>query len=68
MTFELADSDYIELKNLLKVSGLCADGGNAKDVISKGLVSVDGHIELRKGCKIRKGQKIEYLNKMILVT
>ena len=68
MTFELANSEYIELKNLLKASGLCVDGGSAKEVISKGLVHVDGQVELRKGCKIRNGQTVEFQNRTILVS
>ena len=57
--FNLED-DYIELNKLLKVTGLCATGGMAKIAIDEGLVKVDGIIELRKRCKIRKGQKIAF--------
>ena len=53
-------NDYIELNKLLKVTGLCATGGMAKIVIDEGLVKVDGKTELRKRCKIRKGQRIDF--------
>ncbi len=50
--------EYIELMKLLKASGLCDTGGMAKLVIEDGLVYVDGKIEFRKRCKVRKGQKV----------
>jgi len=67
MEFELSGHEYIELKNLLKVVGLCEDGGSAKFAIDEGLVRVDGTVELRKGCKIRKGQVVVYNGKTVKV-
>lgn len=66
-TFQLT-SDYIELVKLLKVTGLCATGGEAKLVTADGLVQVDGKTELRKKCKIRKGQTVTYHDSTIQVT
>lgn len=54
------EKDYIELNKLLKVTGLCATGGIAKVVIDEGSVKVDNKTELRKRCKIRKSQKIDF--------
>lgn len=51
--------DFIELVKLLKASGLCSSGGMAKVLTGEGRVRVDGVVELRKGCKIRKGQRVE---------
>lgn len=51
---------YIELMKLLKASGLCDTGGMAKLVIEDGLVYVDGKIEFRKRCKLKKGQSISF--------
>jgi len=59
-SFDLAGHEFIELHNLLKVTGLCASGGEAKGVIAEGLVRVDGTVELRKRCKIHTGQRVEY--------
>jgi len=59
-SFDLAGHEFIELHNLLKVTGLCASGGEAKGVIAEGLVRVDGAVELRKRCKVRSGQRVEY--------
>ncbi len=53
-------TDYIELHQLLKIAGPCVSGGQAKYLISEGLVFVDGKIELRKKCKIRPGQEVVF--------
>jgi ribosome-associated protein len=65
--FELNGSEYIELKNLLKVSGLTENGAEAKALISEGKISVDGQIETRKACKIRSGQTVTFKGKSIKV-
>ena len=58
--FSLGGRSNIALHNLLKVEGLCESGATAKQVISEGLVSVDGQVELRKRCKIKAGQCVEF--------
>lgn len=60
-------SDVIELHQLLKAAGLVGSGGMAKMVIAEGLVKVDEQVELRKRCKIRKGQIVEYAGEVIVV-
>lgn len=50
--------DYIELNQLLKVSGLCDSGGAGKMLVSNGVVSVDGKVELRKTCKVHANQVV----------
>jgi ribosome-associated protein len=52
--------EYIELNKLLKASGVCETGGQAKMIIEDGLVFVDGEIETRKRRKIRDGMIVEY--------
>jgi ribosome-associated protein len=47
--------------------GLCESGGVAKAVIGEGRVKVDGAVELRKRCKIRTGQRVEFAGLQILV-
>ncbi len=54
------DGAYIELIKLLKATGLCGTGGMAKMVVDDGLVLVDGNVELRKRCKIKSGQAVEF--------
>lgn len=65
--FSLAGHDYIELNNLLKVVGLVGSGGMAKTLIAEGMVIVDGKVELRKRCKIRAGQVVEFQNEIVKV-
>jgi len=67
MEFELAGHDYIELCNLLKVTGLCSSGGEAKTLIADGEVRVDGAIETRKRCKIRSGQTVEFAGETLQI-
>jgi ribosome-associated protein len=57
LDFEL-DRDYVELNQLLKLSGLCDSGGAGKAIVASGVVSVDGEQELRKTCKIHSGQVV----------
>jgi len=65
--FILGSSEYIELNHLLKIMGFCYSGGMAKAVIAEGLVKVDGEVELRKRCKIRKGRVVEFEGCKVLV-
>lgn len=65
--FKLNGSEYIELKNLLKVSGLCDSGGEAKTVIDQKKVLVDGVLETRKGLKVKAGQIVTFKGKQIKV-
>ena len=60
-------TEFIELFKLLKVTGLCESGGMAKCAVSQSAVKVDGQIETRKACKIRRGQGVEYDGQRILV-
>ena len=52
--------EYIELCSLLKAANLVMSGGEGKEVVAQGLVTVDGQLELRKRCKIRPGQRVEF--------
>ncbi len=52
--------DYIELNKLLKASGLCGTGGQAKMIIKDGLVIVDGKIEIRIRRKLKHGMIVKY--------
>jgi ribosome-associated protein len=55
--FELR-GEHIALDALLKATGAAPSGGAAKALVAAGRVQVDGHIELRKTCKIRAGQVV----------
>jgi ribosome-associated protein len=58
-TFEL-NGEYVELNQLLKLVGACNSGGEGKQRVAEGLVTVDGEVELRKTCKVRAGQVVRY--------
>jgi ribosome-associated protein len=50
--------EFIELHQLLKLSGLADSGGAGKALVASGEVQVDGRQELRKTAKIRPGQSV----------
>jgi ribosome-associated protein len=50
--------EYIELHNLLKVTGVVNSGGAGKAMVAEGGVRVDGQTELRKTCKIKPGARV----------
>ncbi len=53
------DKDYIELCNLLKLTGIASSGGQGKLMVANGDVMVDSEVETRKTAKIRVGQIVE---------
>ena len=57
VNFDLA-GEFVELNQLLKLTGLCDSGGAGKNLVASGVVSVDGKKELRKTAKIRAGQVV----------
>ena len=65
--FKLEGKPFIPLCDILKRVGFCETGGHAKTVIADGLVKVDNEIELRKRCKIKDGQIIEFEGQRIKV-
>jgi ribosome-associated protein len=65
--FMLEGKEFIELDNLLKVTGLCDSGGSAKTAIAEGRVTVDGRVELRRRCKLRAGQVVSFESYTVVV-
>lgn len=65
-TFTL-QGEYVELCNLLKLTGLAQSGGQGKLMVSDGIVKVDGKTELRRTAKIRNGQIVECMGQKIKV-
>lgn len=63
----ILESDYVELNQLLKLSGVCDSGGAGKALVASGAVAVDGAAELRKTCKIRAGSTVEVFDVQIKV-
>ena len=58
-------SEPVELYKILKFEGMVASGGEAKLVISEGLVLVNGKVETRKRKKIVAGDIIEFAQEKI---
>jgi ribosome-associated protein len=57
----------IELCQFLKFGGLTGTGGEAKQVISQGLVTLNGVVETQKRKKLLLGDKVAYDGKIIVV-
>ena len=66
ITFYLKD-DFIKLGQILKASGLCESGVDAKYDIINGEVSVNGEVEERRVRKIVNGDVIEYRGVKVIV-
>ncbi|MBT3586521.1 MAG: RNA-binding S4 domain-containing protein [Halobacteriovoraceae bacterium] len=65
--YKLEGREFIPLCDLLKRTGLCQTGGQAKMEISEGMVKVDAVVELRKRFKVRSGCLITYGEESIKV-
>ena len=59
--------EFVELNQLLKLTGVCDSGGAGKALVAEGVVSVDGKVELRKTAKIRAGQMVTLGDVQIVV-
>lgn len=57
----------VELYKILKFEGMVPSGGEAKMVVSNGLVLVNGAVETRKRKKIVSGDVIEFNDEIIRV-
>ncbi|VGO17852.1 hypothetical protein PDESU_06454 [Pontiella desulfatans] len=66
MDFPLT-GEYIELCKLLKAANLVMSGGEGKEVVAQGLVTVDGELETRKRRKIRAGMSVGFAGETISV-
>jgi ribosome-associated protein len=57
----------IELCQFLKFGGLAGTGGEAKQVISQGLVTLNGIVETQKRKKLLLGDQVAFDGKIIVV-
>lgn len=60
-------TDYIELIQLLKATGISESGGHAKLMVEDGLAFFNGKIEFRKRAKLRVGDTVEIFDKKIRI-
>jgi len=59
--------DYIELYKILKRENMAASGGEAKYMISEGMVQVNGEVETRKRRKTVAGDVVECNGEKVMV-
>ena len=51
--------ETIRLGQLLKLTGLAAGGGEARELVQEGAVRVNGEAEMRRGRQLRAGDVVE---------
>lgn len=61
------EGEFIPMIALLKASGLVYSGGEAQTLVEDGLVKYNGEVDYRKRLKVRRGDKVEFLQNVIEV-
>lgn len=61
-------TEYIQLQQLLKLSGHAPTGGTAKEVIAAGVVKVNGEVCTMRGKKLRPGDMASWDDVEIEIT
>jgi ribosome-associated protein len=61
------DTEYIKLDSFLKAVNIASSGGEAKFIITEGMVRVNGETELRRGRKLYPGDLVEVDNRVFPV-
>ena len=56
----LINTEFIKLDSLLKFAALVGTGGEAKIVISEGMVKVNGEVCTMRGKKIYPGDRVDF--------
>ncbi len=56
----------MKLDQFLKWHNIASSGGEAKIFIKSGLVTVNGQIELKRGRKLVKGDKVMFLKNELI--
>ncbi len=60
--------DFIKLGQALKAAHICMSGGEAKEMILEGLVSVNDEKELRRGRKLFAGDRVRIGEDIIFIS
>ena len=61
-------TEYIKLDSLLKFAALVGTGGEAKYVISEGMVTVNGEVCTQRGRKIKPGDVVRFEQNELEIT
>jgi ribosome-associated protein len=64
----IINKEPVELFKILKFEGIVGSGGEAKVIISEGLVRVNGEVETQKRKKIVSGDTIEFMDETYQIT
>lgn len=59
--------ETIRLGQLLKLSGVAQDGGEAKALLQAGEVRVGGEPETRRGRRVRRGERVSAAGDELLI-
>lgn len=57
----------IRLGQALKLASLVEDGAMARDVITEGMVTVNGQVETRRGAQLHDGDVVEFNGEAVVV-
>ena len=60
--------DSIRLGQLLKLAGVVDDGAGAREAVERGLVTVGGEVETRRGRQVRPGDVVTLGDVTVRVT
>ena len=63
----IVEGEGIRLGQFLQLSQLVDTGGNAKEAIARGAVSVNGTVERRRGCQLQQGDLITFEERTVRV-
>ena len=63
----LIHTEFIKLDALLKFAGLCETGGEAKELIQGGAVTVNGEVCTMRGKKCRAGDVVSLEGQIVQV-
>ena len=61
------EGEFIPLIALLKATGSVQSGGEAQTVVEDGLVKYNGVVDYRKRLKVRVGDNIDFMGRIIEV-
>lgn len=64
----IINKEPVELFKILKFEGIVGSGGEAKTVISEGMVKLNGVVETQKRKKIVSGDVIEFMDQSFKIT
>ena len=60
-------TEYLELKNLLKMTNTIQTGGEAKYYLQENYVLINGEKDNRRGRKLYPGDQVEFEGKIYLI-